>query len=355
VRTMLLTKVKVVTAVVLGLALVGGSGTMLGYGRVVGQSAAVAGDVVPGAQVGRATPPGEEKLKASLAKSKIVDLKIEIDTAKANLDTFERDLQQLKESKGEDQSRLDLESRCAEYRATLKNKQALLDQLEKEQEISDLKARIGALEQESREKTLRLEKVMREAQAQAERALDAEQQARQQALEERAVRKRAEEKAAVSNDKSGAGLGRVGGGEPMRPASAEGLPTSVVEQARDEVELLEVQLQAKKAQEKAAKLTLQAMTDMASVTVPDLKQRIELATLTGQVEVKAAEVKESEVRLAQAKRRLARLQGSGEPAPDPQRQQLDQKAKELETKIGALQKELESLRKDLERQRPARP
>jgi RNA polymerase sigma factor (sigma-70 family) len=297
VRTMLLTKVKVATAVVLGLAVLGGSGTMLGYGRVLGEP----GDQAPAAQAGRTAPPSEEKLKALLA--------------------------------------------------------------EKEKEISDLKARIAALEEDSRVKALRAEKLAREAQAQAERALVAEQeareqaeQARKQAEDARAVLKSVEAKAALATDKAVPGSGRDGERKaPTSSAPVGGIPTGIVEQARDEVELLEVQLLAKRAQENAAKLTLKEMSDLAAVTPADAKQRVEMAALTGQMEVKAAEVKEAEVRLAQAKRRLARLQGHAEPAPDPSRQQTDQRAKDLELKIDALKKELDNLRKDLERQRPARP
>ena len=79
VRAMLLTKVKVVTTVVLGLVFLGG-GTMLGYGRMMGTSSAAAGDPVPVAQVGRTAPPSEDKLKALLAdkEEEIRDLRARI-------------------------------------------------------------------------------------------------------------------------------------------------------------------------------------------------------------------------------------------------------------------------------------
>jgi RNA polymerase sigma factor (sigma-70 family) len=293
VRTMLISKVKAVTALVLVLAVLGGSGTMLGYGRVFGKPTEVPGDQAPVAQAGRAAPQNEQKLKALLE--------------------------------------------------------------DKEREISDLKARIAVLEKESQDRADRLERARRETQAQMERALVAEEHAREQAEMERAMRKSAETKAAQATDKAAPDKDRVGERNLNLPAGDGVIPAIVVEQARDEVELLEVQLAGKKAQENAVKLTLKEMSDFASATVPDAKQRVEMATLTGQVQVKAAEVKEAEVRLAQAKRRLARLQGHSEPVPDQHRQKMDEKAKDLENKIDALKKELDGLRKDLERQRPVKP
>jgi hypothetical protein len=91
------------------------------------------GTVVPPLAIkhGARVPPGANiiKMEDPDLVAKIVDLNTEIDTAKANLETFERDLQQLKDPTGGDQSRFDLESRCGEYRATLKNKTALRDRL----------------------------------------------------------------------------------------------------------------------------------------------------------------------------------------------------------------------------------
>jgi hypothetical protein len=298
VRTMLLTKAKAMTAVVLILVVLGGSGTMLGYGRVQGKPADGAGNQTPVAQAGRAAPPDEQKLKALL--------------------------------------------------------------VEKDKEITDLKARIAKLEQQSEDKSILLEKAAREAKDQAERAMIAEAQAREQAEVERAMRKSVEAKAAQATDKASPGRDRVGENKDLNRPGAEGVvPAAVVEQARDEIELLEAQLESKKAQEKAARQTLKAMSDAIASGVPDAKLRIEMgiemATLTGQMQIKAAEVKESEVRLMQAKRRLERLQGHSESAPNQHRERMDEKAKDLENKLDALKKEMDGLRKDMERQRPAKP
>jgi RNA polymerase sigma factor (sigma-70 family) len=292
VRTMLLTKAKAVTAVVLVLAIIGGSGTMLGYGRVQGKAADGPGNPAPVAQAGRSAPPDEQKLKALLA--------------------------------------------------------------EKDKEITDLKDRIARLEQQSEDKSILLEKAAREAKAQAERAMIAEAQAREQAEVERAMRKSVEAKAAQATDKAAPGRDRVGERNDLNTPAVV-VSRSIIEQARDEVELLQVQLEIKVAEEKMAMRTLKEMSSVTANIVPDAKQRIEMATLSGQAEIKTAEVKEAQLRLAQAKRRLERLQGLAEPAPDQQRQKMDEKAKDLENKIDTLRKELDGLRKDLERQRPAKP
>jgi ribosomal protein L29 len=77
-----------------------------------------------------------------------------------------------------------------------------------------------------------------------------------------------------------------------------------------------------------------------------------MAERTGQSEIRAAEVKEAEVRLAQAKRRLARLTGQADPARKPQGPTPNQRVEELEKRLDALKKELDGLRKDLGSQRP---
>src|SRR5439155_2438710 len=108
VRAMLLTKVKVVGAVVLGLALLGGGGGVLGYRTAAGEPGGAPQEPAARTQGGRAAQADDEKLKAQLA--------------------------------------------------------------DKEKEIRDLRDRIKALEDSLREQTRRLEVAFKEQQQQAERA-----------------------------------------------------------------------------------------------------------------------------------------------------------------------------------------
>jgi hypothetical protein len=139
--------------------------------------------------------------------------------------------------------------------------------------------------------------------------------------------------------------------------SARGVQrTQAQAQARDEVELLQAQLETKRAQLKATHLSLEsARVTRPGDSVAEInKNQKEVADLTGQAEVRAAEVKEAEVRLAQAKRRLAAL-SPAEPAPDTHRRQWEQRASELEKRLEALRKEMEALRGEMKKQSPNRP
>jgi Skp family chaperone for outer membrane proteins len=301
VRAMLVTKVKVAVAVVLGVALLGGGGGALTYRTVAGEPGAAAGDPAPVAQKARTAPAGEERLKG------------------------------------------------------------LLEQ--KEKEIHELRDRMAALEAELRDKTRlledrarQLEMVMKEGRQQMELAQIAEMQARKRAEvaefearkraeDERVARARAEEEAnrAVHEVRRGSIEEVVGGPRPEQ-----------VEQARDEVELMEAQLQARMAQLRATELTLDSTSKLAQHGTGDPKIQVEVAALTGQVQIKKADVKEAEVRLAQARRRMERLVRQAEPAP-AQNPQLSRRAADLEKRVDALKRELDSLRKELGQQRPGRP
>jgi hypothetical protein len=111
---------------------------------------------------------------------------------------------------------------------------------------------------------------------------------------------------------------------PSRTASFTVAETGDVEDAKDEVELLEVQLQAKKAEyQEAQALVEQArrqlerhekLADKGFVSQGDRDQlRTELTVRESRLQAKAAQIREAEVRLRQARRRLARLQSV--PAP----------------------------------------
>ena len=184
VRAMLMTKVKVVTAVVVGLVLLGGGGGVLGYRTVAGEPGGASG--IPAVQGQRKAPAEQEKLESLLAK--------------------------------------------------------------KEQENQALREQIKVLEESLKEKTRRLELALKESQHQVEVARAAEEQAHKQAEANFYARQLAAENAA----RIAAGFGRPGapsGGSGPGTGAPAKEPTgsaAQAEQARDEVELLEAQLRAKK-------------------------------------------------------------------------------------------------------------
>jgi beta-lactamase regulating signal transducer with metallopeptidase domain len=135
-----------------------------------------------------------------------------------------------------------------------------------------------------------------------------------------------------------------------------------VEVARDQVELLEAQLAVKREQLEAAKVAAEAaqaplrraaeMSKRGAMGVEELeKVKVEAAAREAEVRIRAAELREPQVRLRQARRRLAALAGSRPEGPDdarpPDQQALEKMAKALEQ----LRRELDALRKEL-RQRP---
>ncbi len=136
-----------------------------------------------------------------------------------------------------------------------------------------------------------------------------------------------------------------------------------IEEARDEVELLEAQLAVKREQVEAAKvaaeaaqLPLQRAAEMSkrglTMGVQELERvKSEAAAREAEVRIRAAELREPQVRLRQARRRLAALEGGrpGGPAEarPPERPALEQ----VEKTLDQLRREVEALRKEL-RQRP---
>jgi hypothetical protein len=126
-------------------------------------------------------------------------------------------------------------------------------------------------------------------------------------------------------------------------------------QAREEVELLEAQLLVKEAQFSAERRKadiIRQRVQQTSAPLDRLKAEEELATLEAQLMVRQAELREPQVRLAQAKRRLAVLTGSAEPPPNPKQPQPGQRQRELDKRLDALGKELEALRRELKGQEP---
>jgi RNA polymerase sigma factor (sigma-70 family) len=122
-----------------------------------------------------------------------------------------------------------------------------------------------------------------------------------------------------------------------------------VQQARDEIELLEVQLEAKQAQFQAAQRGLELTNSLTrSVKEPSemVQLRREAIERETQVALKAADVKEAKVRLSQSQRRLNALMESA-PRQDPNRPATEGRRADLEKRLDALARELEELRRKL--------
>jgi RNA polymerase sigma factor (sigma-70 family) len=297
VRAMLLTKMKGAAAVVLGLVLLGGGGGLVSYRTAAGEPRGGPRDTSALAQRERTAPveAEREKLKDLLAQ--------------------------------------------------------------KEKELSDLKVRLEKLDKRLKI-TLQTLDTFTQEHENAEKALAAERAARQAAEAERRVAERQALQAAADAarpDQQRPGYGYPGANEmPNRSPSAD--REAQIDQARDDVELLEAQVGIKKAQLKATRLSLDSAQKIEQVQVGQGKIGAgEVAAMTGQLEIKEAELRESQVRLELAKRRLSKLQGPAKPGSGSPDQQMSQRAAELEKKLDALRKELDGLRKELDRGKPSRP
>jgi RNA polymerase sigma factor (sigma-70 family) len=171
-------------------------------------------------------------------------------------------------------------------------------------------------------------------------------------------------------------------GHPHTPSSAGGFPNpqpsvgpaggttpagkaadskATQEQLRDEVEVLEAQVEVKRAHVKAAQITYAAAQDRLreieqlhkkGVTpVSQLTQaKTTLSTAEAELMVREAELREPLVRLTQAKRRLAGLERPATPAGG--RTQMRERLRGLEQKLDALRKEVETMRKELGEEKP---
>ena len=139
---------------------------------------------------------------------------------------------------------------------------------------------------------------------------------------------------------------------------------ALLEKTRDEVELLEAQLLVKRVQLETAKVSLDATSDrlgrlqkvapQGAISQEEIfRAREGVVTAKAQVQLKEAELKEPVVRLAQAKRRLAKLEGPKKTATNPANQ--EQRLKELEQKLDALLKEMTILRQELKTRRRGNP
>jgi hypothetical protein len=148
--------------------------------------------------------------------------------------------------------------------------------------------------------------------------------------------------------------------EPARPPEPRfGNPagrehTERVLQAKEEVELLEVQLHIKEAQLRAERRKVdnsqRRLQQLPEVSPEKPRAYQEMADQAVQLEVKEAELKEPLVRLAQARRRLEALVGAGQAPQNPHPVHPEQRQRELEKRLDVLGKELEALRRELKGQ-----
>jgi RNA polymerase sigma factor (sigma-70 family) len=198
---------------------------------------------------------------------------------------------------------------------------------QKDKQIRELEDRLKALQQELRDRTRQLEDYAAQQRDQAMRTRAAELDAGRQA-----------EEARVAPNASRSGANAI-------------VSQGVIEQARDEVELLEAQLAVKRAQLDAVQMSLQATTEASKQGAATVR---EVMTLRGEAQIKSAELKEAEVRLVQAKRRLERLNRLNQPARNEATPRANPTGPELDKRLDALQKELENLRRELHQKAPQR-
>jgi hypothetical protein len=140
-------------------------------------------------------------------------------------------------------------------------------------------------------------------------------------------------------------------------AARQTTPPEQVEAAREEVELLQAHLAVRRAQHEAAKQAL----DSARPTLQRTESRFKAGRATidelekaqadqkareMDVQVRAAEILEPEVRLKQARRRLATLVGETARETNPSKPTGTRQLDDIEKKLEELRREIESLRKE---------
>jgi RNA polymerase sigma factor (sigma-70 family) len=149
-------------------------------------------------------------------------------------------------------------------------------------------------------------------------------------------------------------------------ASEKAADKTLIRQVRDEIEVLEAQLAVKSAQLQASKIActvarerwdrMQQITGKAPSVVSEseiTKAKQAAALAEAEMRVREAEVREPTVRLSQARRRLAGLEGA-KPAADV-RPDIRERIKAMEQKLDTMRKELEALRKELGDKKPGNP
>ncbi|HEY7330109.1 MAG TPA: M56 family metallopeptidase [Gemmataceae bacterium] len=147
-----------------------------------------------------------------------------------------------------------------------------------------------------------------------------------------------------------------------KPAAAAPDRTEEIEKLQDEIELLKVQVQLKEAQVEATRTTLEEHrrrwkgreAGYQKGAVPEAvvqEARLNVIVQEGQLRVNKAELQESQIRLKQAERRLARLQPPKPPAT-PAKPKSPERLQELEKKLDELRKEMDKLRREMQPDKP---
>ncbi|HZY83733.1 MAG TPA: sigma-70 family RNA polymerase sigma factor [Gemmataceae bacterium] len=347
-QAMLLTKVKGVAAVVLALAVVGGGGGTLTYRAAAGPA--------KGGPAARLAPRAADE-----AAQQVAALKRENAELKDRLAQLERQLEsnQVQLKRALEKAQVEVRQALADAEALrgkkLQQAQEALrkagptlkapDRAENARHQAD-DARLRELAERYRVDALKMQQDL-----QARQAALAEHLAKQQAVAQQAqleakslrdqllsVQRRAEDRAA--SDKA-ARAGRANEAEAQK--------------VRDEVEVLKAQLDVKRAEVAAAKVTAEGAAVQAermkalraTGAAPEatfLKAQTDAAAAMAQVRVKEAELNAAQVVLMQAAKRLERGPGTAATGGSEKRLQ------ELEAKLDALRKEIQALR-----QGPRRP
>jgi hypothetical protein len=153
---------------------------------------------------------------------------------------------------------------------------------------------------------------------------------------------------------------------PMTPAVPSASPhrekpvdsKELLQEVRDEVEVLEAQLEVKRALVQAATVASEAAAERFSLMEELRKKgvgavtgenysnaRFTLTKAKAEVAIRVAEMREPALRLAQARRRLADLEKAATPSSN--HTQLCERLIGLEKKLDELRKEIQDLRKQL--------
>lgn len=141
-----------------------------------------------------------------------------------------------------------------------------------------------------------------------------------------------------------------------------------IEKLQDDIELLKIQVRLKEARIDAARKTLDEHRRRLN-TYKEINKRqpgaiqtdtimeVQLHVITheGQLQINEAERQETLVRLKQAERRLARIQGPAAKTDNRDRTQKEKRLRELEQKVENLLKEIHKMRKEMQPDKPRDP
>jgi RNA polymerase sigma factor (sigma-70 family) len=340
-QTMMLAKVKFGATAVLAVALLGGGGmaTYRGVARESGQGTVTAQTQGPA----RTASPRQIEKEMEVLRKRLAEKESELRALQAREAALADALKQLEVERLQAQKKmLDIKDLAARIQP---NGPLVADnQKQTDKEVDYLRQRLA-----EREKELQLFK---------DRATVLEQKLKQLEAERQLTHKQLEDVNSFlrQNVLQGARVNQP------QPAKTEPKPTVSRDQAlqldnaRDEIELQEAQLLAKRAQVEAAQVAMKMNMDRLSRSggMPQAEKEqlaAEVAIQKAQLIVKQAELKEPEIRLRQANRRLIALQSGASvqatPGPDQ-----GQRLAELEKKLDAVLREIEVLQRQRQPSRP---